>query len=284
MRVIARKKKNRAYYSLQHSYRKEGKVVTKERYLGTKIPRDIEKQKEVFLEEIKKETLYIQFGKIKKGFQEEWERYPDSIQEKVKKQLSVEFTYNTNAIEGSTITLDETRELIENRISPQKPVNDVRESELHARLFLTLLEQKETIDLKNTLHWHKELFSETKPDIAGKFRDYLVRVGKHVPPDWQDLPKLMKGLFAFYQKNKKMHPVELAARMHFKFEDIHPFGDGNGRVGRLLMNQILWLAGFPVLIIEYKKRKSYYRALRNEEKFVQYFFRRYLKAHGYYWK
>jgi hypothetical protein len=93
MRVIARKKKNRAYYSLQHSYRKEGKVVTKERYLGTKIPRDIEKQKEVFLEEIKKETLYIQFGKIKKGFQEEWERLSRFYyREKVKKQLSVEFT------------------------------------------------------------------------------------------------------------------------------------------------------------------------------------------------
>jgi Fic family protein len=64
------------------------------------------------------------------------------------------------------------------------------------------------------------------------------------------------------------------------FEKIHPFGDGNGRVGRLLMNVILWDAGYPILIIEYRKRASYYRALeKSEEKFIQYFMRRYLAAH-----
>ena len=70
-----------------------------------------------------------------------------------------------------------------------------------------------------------------------------------------------------------MNPVELAVRAHYRFEKIHMFGDGNGRVGRLLMNYILWHEGCPILIIEYAKRKSYYRALEKDEAgFVRYFF------------
>ena len=64
---------------------------------------------------------------------------------------------------------------------------------------------------------------------------------------------------------KEKNAVEHAARIHYQFEKIHPFGDGNGRIGRLIMNYMLWHAGYPMLIIEYKKRKSYYQALTKEE-------------------
>jgi Fic family protein len=74
-----------------------------------------------------------------------------------------------------------------------------------------------------------------------------------------------------------MNPVELALREHYKFERIHPFGDGNGRVGRIIMNSILWHSSYPMLIIEYKKRRSYYKALqKDEEGFTNYFLRRYM--------
>ena len=139
-----------------------------------------------------------------------------------------------------------------------------------------MLNKKEKISKKLLLRWNKEIFGETKKDIAGKFRDYLVRVGEYRAPDWQDIEKLVNQLINF-TNNSKINSVELAARAHYKFEKIHPLGDGNGRIGRLIMNHILWHNKYPMLIIEYKKRKSYYKALqKDEEKFVNYFLRRYL--------
>lgn len=89
----------------------------------------------------------------------------------------------------------------------------------------------------------------------------------------------MNDLINFIE-NSNLNPVELAGRSHFIFESIHPFGDGNGRIGRLLMNYILWHSGYPILVIEYKKRKSYYKAFhKREDGFVKYFIRRYLTVH-----
>lgn len=285
MRVLKRKKHGNYYYYLQHSFRKQGRVITKERYLGREIPPDIEKIKKTFLEECYKISLFELFEKIKKGFQKEWEKYPSSIKEKIKQQIATSFTYNTNAIEGSTITLEETRELVEHNIAPNKPLYDVKETEAHVETFLDMLNKKEKFEIGLILDWHKRLFSETKQDIAGRFREHLIRVSDYVAPDWQDIKQLMKELVKFYDKNNKMNPVELAARIHYRFEKIHPFGDGNGRVGRLIMNYILWHSRYPMLIIEYKKRKSYYRALQKDENgFFSYFARRYLRAHGKYFK
>lgn len=283
MRILKRRKGKEDYYYLQHSFRKKGKVVTKEKYLGKTVPKNVEEIKKKFFEECHKAGLYELFEKIKRGFQKEWQEYPESMKEKVKEQIAIAFTYNTNAIEGSTITLDETRELVEHRIAPNKSLGDIKETEAHVKVFLDMLEKKEIFSTRLILKWHRELFKETKPDIAGRFRNYLVRVGDYRAPDWQDVKRLMRELVKFYVENKRMNPVELAARMHYKFERIHPFGDGNGRVGRLIMNCILWHQGFPMLIIEYKKRRSYYKALqKDEEAFFNYFTRRYLRIHKKY--
>jgi len=283
MRLMKREKGNNEYYYLQHSFRKNNKVITREKYLGKAVPSNIDEIKRRFIEVCYKESLYRLFNSVKKNFQKEWGKYPESIKEKVKEQIAVAFTYNTNAIEGSTITLDETREIVEHKIAPHKPMRDIKETENHAKIFLEMINQKEKLSIPLILKWHEQIFQETKPDIAGKFRDYLVRVCEHIAPDWQDVKRLMKELIIFYDENKKMNAVELSARMHYKFEKIHPFGDGNGRIGRLIMNQILWQNGYPLLIIEYTKRKPYYRALqKDEDYFFNYFTRRYLKSHKKY--
>lgn len=278
MQIISRKRNKKDYFYLQHSFRRGKRVITKEVYLGKSVPKNIDAIMQKMEVQAKKE-LYIKLDKIKKHFQREWKKYPESVREKEKEEIAIAFTYNTNAIEGSTITLEETREIIHDKIAPRKPLNDVKETDAHAKTFLAMLDKKENIPTELLLRWHREIFGETKADIAGKFRWFLVRVGDYVAPDWQDVEELMKELISFIEKSKA-NQVELAARAHYRFERIHPFGDGNGRIGRLLMNHILWHAGYPMLIIEYKKRRSYYRALKKgEEGFVSYFMKRYLSVH-----
>jgi Fic family protein len=263
---------------LQHSFRKEGKVITREKYLGKDMPKNLEDIKKEILKEAENE-LYKKLEKIKDNFQKEWKRTPNSAKEKELKEIAIAFTYNTNAIEGSTITLEEAREIIEDKIAPNKPLRDVKETEAHSNVFLEMLSKKERLSEELILKWHKEIFEETKSDISGRYRDYLVRIGSYIAPDWQDVPYLMKEFFKSTNKLKS-NPVELAAIIHYKFEKIHPFGDGNGRIGRLILNKVLWDNDYPMIIIEYKKRKSYYKAFhKDEQKFVKYFVRRYLKVH-----
>lgn len=270
--------KKDGYYYLKHSFRKDGKVITRAKYLGREIPKNIEKIKLELLKESQK-LLYMKLEKILYDFQKQWKRCPESAKQKEREEIALAFTYNTNAIEGSTITLEETREIIIDKTAPNKPLKDIRETEEHFKTFLEMLDKPKKISKGLLLKWHKDLFRETKPDIAGRFRDFLVRVGPYRAPDWQDVKDLMKDFFKFL-KEDKLNPVEFAARAHYKFEKIHPFGDGNGRIGRLIMNHILWHSGYPMIIIEYAKRKSYYKALqRSEDGFVNYFLRKYLTIH-----
>ncbi|MBI4009714.1 MAG: Fic family protein [Candidatus Aenigmarchaeota archaeon] len=278
MRIIKRRKGKAEYFYLQHSFRADGKVITKEKYLGKNIPKNIEAIKEKFQLETQK-NLYEKLGKIRNSFQKEWGKYPKTAKEKELEEIAIAFTYNTNAIEGSTITLEEAREIIHDKIAPNKSLKDIRETESHAKVFSDMLTKREKISNQLLLRWHKEIFGETKPDIAGKFRNYFVRVGNYIAPDWQDVTKLMNQFIKFANETK-LNPIELAGRSHYRFEKIHPFGDGNGRIGRLIMNNILWYNGYPMIIIEYKKRKFYYNALqKSEERFMNFFIRSYIRIH-----
>ena len=131
MRTIKRRKGKTDYFYLQHSFRKDGKVITKELYLGKKIPDNIEEIKAKLMHEPHK-ALDEKLEKIKNNFQREWKKVPPSAKEKELQEIAIAFTYNTNAIEGSTITLEEARLILEDEIAPNKSIRDIRETESHA--------------------------------------------------------------------------------------------------------------------------------------------------------
>lgn len=288
--IVKRKRGKSTFYYLQHKIRHNNKQ--KEIYLGKTIPENIEQIKHEFLLDFYREQWVPKLKLIQRNYKKNARKIPKSILQKELEEFSIRFTYNTQKIEGSTLTLRETSELILNGITPSnKPKNDMTESDIHQKLFLQIIQKKQDLTLRNILLWHRTLFSETKPDIAGKIRDYEVRIGgsKFIPPKSDAVQILLKNFFSWYNKNKKkLNPVELAALVHLKFVTIHPFGDGNGRVSRLMMNHVLNLFECPMFDIEYTNRRSYYTALDrastkdNEVIFLQWFMKRYFKTHANY--
>jgi Fic family protein len=283
LRTVTRGK-NRYYYLVQ-TYRWEGGVHRKEKYLGTRPPDRLEQQRISLEREVWQATWFRAFQSIHDGYQAHLRILPASATDKERDQFIVEFTYDTNRIEGSTLTFQETADLLEHGISPRsKPMRDIREAELHAALLRKLLARPEPVDLPHLLAWHKAVFGETKPQFAGRIRDFEVRIqrSKHVPPPPLEVrPMLIELLRWVRRQATETHPVERAAAFHFRFENIHPFGDGNGRIGRLAMNVLLQERGYPMLNIRFGKRAGYYHALErasvasNPLPFVLWFFRRY---------
>mgnify|MGYP001602364111 CR=1 FL=1 len=144
MRILKRKKGKQEYFYLQHFYRDNGKLITKEKYLGKAIPKNIEEIKKQF-RIVCQQDLYKRLESIKRRFQEEWKKTPKTSQEKEKEEIAIAFTYNTNAIEGSTITLEETREIIHEKMAPNKQLGDIKETEAHGNVFLQMLRKKEDL-------------------------------------------------------------------------------------------------------------------------------------------
>ena len=142
MRIIKRRRGSADYYYLQHSYRREGKVITKERYLGKEIPSNIEETKKKLLHDTQENFMIEKLEKIRSDFQKEWKKYPESAKQREMQELAIIFTYNSNAIEGSKITLEETRAILEDQIAPNKPLRDIRETEAHAKIFLEMLKRR----------------------------------------------------------------------------------------------------------------------------------------------
>ena len=289
--VVNRRKGNQNYYYLYHDSKK-AKRKQREEYLGKIIPEDIEERKKNFALKIEREEWEPQLKKIHQNYKKEKKKIPLSVQEKNLKDFSVKFTYNTQRIEGSTLTLKDTALLLEHGLSPSnRPNNDIKETETHQKLFLKVIEQKDDLSLTVVKKWHKKLFLQTKPDIAGLLREYDVRISqsKFVPPPHNTVNLLVNGFFKWYNTNKKkLNPAELAALVHLKFVTIHPFGDGNGRTTRLMMNHVLNRFDYPLLDIEYGERRSYYNALEKSQTkdddlpFLQWFMKRYLKTYRNY--
>ena len=288
-----RKKKveNHTYYYLEHSYREGGRVLKKERIIGKILPPNIEGLKKEyiaeFMAEIYKEKWLDKFDKIKTEFLQQEKITPISAREKEIETFAIRFTYDTNRIEGSTLTLRDTADLLGKGITPGKrSISDVKEAQAHKNVFYEILNYKKDLSLNTILFFHKKLFESTKADIAGIIRVHQVAIAgsKFIPPFPAEVYPLLMEFFKWYDRNKdKIHPIQLAALVHLKLVTIHPFADGNGRISRLMMNFVLHKNDFPMLNIPYEKRAGYYSALersqtkKQEDLFLQWFFKRYLK-------
>ena len=288
IRIVNKGKKK--YYYLEHTIRTGQGFENKRTYLGDALPKDIDEKREKFLYGLFEDLHGKELKDIRESWTREYKKYPASAKEKYIELFMIKFTYNTNRIEGSTLTLKETADLLQEQITPKnRPVRDVRETESHKKVFYNMLEEKKKLSITTVLYWHKELFKETDPEIAGMIRKHPVAIARSKAelPLPAELETLLKEFFQWYNKYYgKINPVLMAALVHLKFVSIHPFSDGNGRISRLMMNHTLNSAGYPMLSIEYTNRNAYYTALersqtRNkEETFMSYIVKRYLKEHG----
>ena len=200
---------------------------------------------------------------------------PASAVKKLQAQFEIEMTYNSNAIEGNSLTLKETYLVIHEGLTIKgKPLKDHLEIQDHHQA-LEFLYELISPDAQPALSehlirgLHQLVVKKTDEESAGKYRTSNVFIGgaDHVPPDALQVPVQMKHLITWFTKAKrKVHPVELAALLHHKLVYIHPFFDGNGRTARLVMNIALMRAGYPLVVILKNDRQKYYRALDQADK------------------
>lgn len=182
---------------------------------------------------------------------------------RLREEFIVENTYNSNAIEGNTLTLRETALVLEGITIGEKPLKDHLEAIGHKEAFDYVTELG-SIDAPLTEKVIKELHSlvlMNDRQNAGVYRSLPVRIAGaiHIPPQPLLVPTQMEALIADYKTvAARKHAIEAAAEFHLRFEGIHPFIDGNGRTGRLLLNLMLIKAGLLPVNVKYADRRRYY--------------------------
>lgn len=290
----------KTYYYLRASIRKQGKIVIKDvAYLGSSLE-DVKKALEKlpkYKEQIRKayrtinnfleSNRYVekvQALKLKRdGFlgtkQDEIEacklhynavfkKLPELTKREIIKNFIIEFAFNTTSIEGNTIKLNEARNLLEEGLTPKnKTLREIYDVQNTEKVFLRLFEIKEKITHDFIIKVHAGLMENI--DARTGYRTSDVHV---VKSDFDATPAPyiktdMDLLIKWYDKNKnRLHPLVLASIFHHKFEKIHPFMDGNGRTGRMLLDYILMKSEYPPLIIHKKTRTGYLQTLRIADK------------------
>ena len=183
---------------------------------------------------------------------------------RLQEEFLVEYTYHSNAIEGNTLTLQETALVLEGITIDKKPLKDHLEAIGHKDAFLYVqdLVKKQIPFSESIIKQIHTLVLMDRPEDRGIYRRIPVRImgAYHVPPDPVLIPEQMENLIAAFTGNTNQHPIGRAAWFHLNFEGIHPFVDGNGRTGRLILNLMLMQSGYPPINVKYSDRKRYYEA------------------------
>lgn len=181
--------------------------------------------------------------------------------------LVLRWTYHSNAIEGNTLTLMETKVVLEGITVGGKLLREHFEAINHRDAILyveDIARRAEPLSEWQIRNLHRLVLRQIDDDNAGRYRQLNVTIAgaRHLPPDMLQVPQHMATLMHWYDTQAPhLHPVERAARLHVDFVKIHPFVDGNGRTARLLLNLELLKAGFPAIVLPVEQRLAYYEAL-----------------------
>lgn len=202
----------------------------------------------------------------KKRLIEEKRPLPAETVKSIRKHLFLEWTYNSNGIEGNTLTLNETKVVLEDGItiggkSLREHLEVINHREAIGYIEEIINENLTEWQIKNI---HKLILDKIDTKNAGVYRnkEVIISGASHRPPTNLEVPAYMKDLLEwYYNTGQKIHPVERGAILHTKFVCIHPFIDGNGRTARLLLNLELMRDGYPIVIIKKEDRNIYYDTL-----------------------
>jgi Fic family protein len=267
---IKEKNGNRYYYRTVSQ--RNGKKVEKKRiYMGSNLsPEELRKAEQGADQELGVLDALLTEDELRflDELQERFAHQPSSTFENRYEAFISHFTHDSTAIEGNTLTLQETASLLFDQIAPQKSLKEINEILNHKRAFDHLLGYDGDIDRDFILDLHrlaiKDTLREDLEDQVGRYRkvQVFIRGVEWVPAAPDDVPADMTALISWYSRNREMlHPLVLAVYFHVGFETIHPFVDGNGRVGRLLMNFILHKFEYPMVNIPNVSKNRYYDVL-----------------------
>ena len=177
-----------------------------------------------------------------------------------------ELTYNSNSLEGNSLSLEETFLVLNENLAPAgKTLREIYEAKNHLQALQFLQEYSSELNERMILKLHQIILNNISEHFAGRYREGTVKIfGSEVKfPSAEKVSSEMANLLYWYNEHKKeIHPFELAVIFSTKFVSIHPFVDGNGRISRLLMNFILKRNNYPWLNVYTKQREEYLRAIR----------------------
>lgn len=279
IRIEKGKKKNYLVYNI----RENGKWIKKSKFLGygniskeninkLKGEFEIELITDIYSDNLTKEQI-IEIEKLKQIYNKNIKKLSKEEFKIFEKSFFTELTYNSNAIEGSSLSLEETNLVINEGLVPKgKTLREINEAKNHIEALNFINNYKGDLNEVFILKLHSIILKNISENFAGRYRETSVRIfGSDAKfPDASKVPQLVKNLIYWYKLNKnKIHQFELAIIFSNKLVSIHPFIDGNGRVSRLIMNFLLKKRNYPWINIYMKQRFDYLKAVRqaNDEDF-----------------
>lgn len=286
--IQERKSKGIIYLYLDKSIRIGKKVVKLSKYIGRKSDlseKMINAEMKKFALEIDKKTVSLLVSQANKKYSlnhpftidevrkiEEmnlkYREIKKSLNKKdwidIKKRFVANFVFESNALEGNSLTLKNFSEIVfENRVFSTADLREVYDAKNSYDVFSRIFSTKKNLTESSIINLHKKIMKNIDGRVGYKKVPNLI-LGRNIElTSPENVAQEMKKLIKWYQENKeKVYPLELAFKFHHKFEKIHPFADGNGRIGRMLLNFILIKKGYYPVIIRKTNRNRYFRSLQ----------------------